>query len=447
MSDPIPFVVTEALSKIYYKGLPSKPPLIATTKPGPFGDPPGPGAYSVLKELRELCDHPLATAWDHGLADRLHGGLNAMCVLRIVEVGEPSDPAIVWIGVDVVAHKCHTFIDSHGIYDYISKAVKIQESHVMRQADNRFLDFVPSSDPTFTARDPYTTTLGILISAKDRPWAEGTGGFYLSAGRDDKNIYLVTARHVVLPIDKDDNKEYECKNDSKVREDVVVLGTSSFNEKLVAIDYKIRGQESAIADAKERIKSVKDMDNPVWKAEKGLKALRAFRHEIATHWGAKEKRVFGELVRAPPIILSTESGQYTLDLAVIKFDMGKFDAKNYRGNSINIGNKYIRHEFMNKVYLHHINCTSFKFPASCLVTFQVQVPESALVKPPMLDANGNPCLGSMSKIAAGDSGSCVADIFGRVGGIVTGGSGATESSDVTYITPITFIMKVLHILA
>lgn len=44
----------------------------------------------------------------------------------------------------------------------------------------------------------------------------------------------------------------------------------------------------------------------------------------------------------------------------------------------------------------------------------------------------------------GDSGSCVADVFSRVGGILIGGSGATESSDVTYVTPISFIMKVLH---
>lgn len=46
--------------------------------------------------------------------------------------------------------------------------------------------------------------------------------------------------------------------------------------------------------------------------------------------------------------------------------------------------------------------------------------------------------------AKGDSGSCVADAFKRVGGILTGGAGVTEISDVTYVTPISFIMKVLH---
>ena len=310
MSDPISIVVTEALSKIYYKGLPSEPPLIATTKLHPFEEPTGPEAYSVLKELRELGDHPLASVWDHGLADSLRRGLNAMGVnwtsieaLRIAKVGESSGPAIVWIGVEfeslsfeegsVVALQCRTFIDSYGIHDY---HVEIRESRVMRQAGNRFLDPVPLSHPTFTACDPYTATLGIPISTKNRPWAEGTGGFYLSAGGDDKNIYLVTARHVVLPLD--DNQEYERKYDSKVREDVVILGDSGFNEKLAAIDCEIMGQESVIIDAEERIKSVKDADDSesvgeremagrdLQVAKKVLEALKAFHHKISTHCGS-----------------------------------------------------------------------------------------------------------------------------------------------------------------
>jgi hypothetical protein len=504
ITDPL-FVVTEALSKVYYKGLPSEPRLIATTKPGPFENPTGPEAYSVLKELRELGDHPLANAWDHGLADRLRRSLNTMRVnwtsldaLRIVEVGESSGPAIVWIGVEfgalsfeegsVVALECRTLIDGYGIHDY---HVEIRESRVMRQAGNRFFEPVPLADPTFNVRDPYTATLGIPISARDRPGTQGTGGFYISAGGNDKDIYLVTARHVVLPLE-DNNKEYERQNDSKAREDVVVLGASGFNEKLAVIDYKIRGQEFAITDAEERIESVKDVDGPeswaereaaerdLQKAKNGLGALRPFRHEIATYWGPKEKRVFGELAWAPPIVLSTEPSQYTLDLAVIKIDAGKLDARNYRGNSINIGNKYTRQEFMDKVYQHPAGSTSFEFPYNRLVTLKDQVPKSAL------DANGEPCLvvfkngaktdttlGKANNVssytrnyfagqyqesrewpvipmtsgafsAKGDSGSCVADIFNRVGGIITSGSGATDSSDVTYVTPISFILKVLR---
>ncbi|KAM5540702.1 hypothetical protein V8D89_005733 [Ganoderma adspersum] len=502
-----PFVVTEALSKVYYRGLPSTPPLIATTKPGPFKEPTGPGAYTVLKELpRVLGDHPLASVWDSGLADCLRHGLNTMRVnwtsidvVRIAEVRESSGLAIVWIGVEVgalsfeegsvVAHNCRTFIDSYDIPDY---HVEIRESSAMKQAGNslRFLDPVPLSDATFAARDPYTATLGIPLAAKDTPCVEGTGGFYLSAGGDDRNIYLVTARHVVLPAGKDDNQEYERKNHSTARKDIVVLGTSGFDEKLAAIDHAIEFQNAEVIDALERMELVKDAEDllsvreredaerQLEKAKEGLQGLRDLRREIATGWSAKESRVFGELVWAPPITCSTEPGQYTLDLAVIKIDEGTLDANNYRGNAINIGNKYARHEFQERVRLHDTCPESFKFkyPTDRLVMLQDQVPEIDLAKPPMLDRNGDPYLivfkngtstgttiGKANNVSSytraffagqyqrqGDSGSCVADVLGRVCGILAGGC-TSESNvkgslafDMAYVTPISFIMKILH---
>jgi len=44
----------------------------------------------------------------------------------------------------------------------------------------------------------------------------------------------------------------------------------------------------------------------------------------------------------------------------------------------------------------------------------------------------------------GDSGFVVVDGLGRIAGILTGGSGLTDSSDLTYVTPIEFIMEATH---
>lgn len=44
----------------------------------------------------------------------------------------------------------------------------------------------------------------------------------------------------------------------------------------------------------------------------------------------------------------------------------------------------------------------------------------------------------------GGSGASVADAYGRIAGLLTGGAGATDSCDVRYVTPISFIMEVLH---
>jgi len=421
MSDPIAtnfFVVTEALSKVYYKGLPSYPPLIATTKPAPFEHPIGPEVYGIRKELRCLGDHQLAKIWDSGVAPQLCSSLTRMGVnwssldaVRIANVEEPSGPAIVWIGVEIgslsfekgseVANSCHSLIASHGVKDYY---VEIRESEVVRQGGNRLLDPVLVSDARFTARDPYTATLGIPIALKNNSIGEGTGGLYLSAGGDDKNIYLVTCRHVVFRNWEKDNKEFHRGEEKSMsREDVVILGTGFFDKSLKAMYSDIKGNESAIIDAKARIESVLGMEdvrsvrerleagNNLKVAEEGVEALMILRHQIASDWMTMENRVIGELIWAPPMIYSTEPGHYTLDLAIIKIDPGRLDTNNYRGNTINIGKKYSRQEFLDKLELDKTGRTSFEFPPNRLVKLQDYVPESDLINRPILDGDNSPC--------------------------------------------------------
>ena len=43
----------------------------------------------------------------------------------------------------------------------------------------------------------------------------------------------------------------------------------------------------------------------------------------------------------------------------------------------------------------------------------------------------------------GDSGAVVVDGLGRIGGMMTGGCRVTDSTDITYATPIEFIMEVV----
>jgi len=46
--------------------------------------------------------------------------------------------------------------------------------------------------------------------------------------------------------------------------------------------------------------------------------------------------------------------------------------------------------------------------------------------------------------AKGDSGSVVVDGVGRAVGILTSGGGSADSIDLTYITPIAFVMEIIH---
>jgi hypothetical protein len=130
-----------------------------------------------------------------------------------------------------------------------------------------------------------------------------------------------------------------------------------------------------------------------------------------------------------------------------------------------------------KMYPRDDGRTSFKYPAKRLLPLRGMISEELMRAPDMLDRNNEPCLialknggttgvtigpatgiesfvrdeitGNLSRAwavynydnksdvfsAPGDSGAMVADGFGRMGGMITGGSGKTETSDVTYVTP------------
>lgn len=166
------------------------------------------------------------------------------------------------------------------------------------------------------------------------------------------------------------------------------------------------------------------------------------------------------------------------------------DAENYLGNTINLSTNCTRDEFLDKVKLNPGNHLPFRFPRGSLFKLEGQVPEHDVHNLPMLDNKGEPCLvvfkngaktgitvGKANDVASytrvyhqnlyqesrewaiittnknsgsfsckGDSGSCVADVYGRVGGILTCGTTSifNDKCDVTYVTPISFIMKTLR---
>ena len=517
---PPPCLVTEEVAAGYYKGLPSRPRLVATTRPGPFETPAGPEAYTVPKELRVLGNHPLANIWEDDLAFKLHHVLNSMDVnwtstdvVRIANAEDSSGAVVIWIGVEpgtlsfddgaVVVLKCREVLDTYRIQGV---DIEIRESRIIRPAGRRFLSpalgRLLAPDPTLTHRESFTATLGIPISTKKMPHIEGTGGFYISAGGDDKKIYLVTARHIVLPKNKDTNVEWRRKNTSEPRYDVVVLGNSGFSEKLSAISDEIEIQQDGIKHIQNRIDFVagrndqeaervrNDAEDALRNVNQTIEDLIELRQNIM-RWTNPNDRVFGHLVWSPPIKLSEDSGQYTQDFAVIEIHPKKLDAQNYRGNAIDLGLKYTGKQLDAMMYPKKTNKsdTSFEYPPDRLMRLRGLLPERELYKLlPVVDANDDPCLmviknGAKTGLTvgrgnnvcsysrcyfegacmvskewpiinydrnsgifseSGDSGAVIADAFGRICGLITASTGPTDSTDITFATPVDFIMKVLR---
>ncbi|KAL6303779.1 hypothetical protein BKA93DRAFT_898944 [Sparassis latifolia] len=510
----LPSPPSEMEAKFYYAGLPSAPALVARTSTTPWEAPTGPEAYRKLKELRAVGNHALKEAWEGNLALKLHALLDSMKVkwtstdiVRIGNSGESSAPVILWIGVmpaslsgddgAVVASKCRELLVE---YDIVDVDVEIRESVVTRWAGPELFTSTYSSDPTVYVRARLTITLGLPICAQSTPWSEGTGGFFITEGGNTERLLLVTARHVVFTPDKNENKHFECKNDSQRRYNVTLFGDAAFNKYVESIKAESGGKALIAQYQERRIRAIEGKNDPAANKERqkaqaelddareAMEELNTFYQDVSTHWATPESRVLGHVILSPPINVGVGSSSegYTEDWAVIEIDASKVDASNFNGNAIDLGSRIPADEFTRMMYLNPRNAHSFTYPGDRLLRLKGTIPDEEMRHPTALDQNDDPCLmvikrgnttgltvsrandicsyarnyydddkaktskewailpfdsksGAFS--AKGDSGSVIVDGLGRIGGLLTGGACATPSSDVTYATPISFLLK------
>ncbi|KZO91421.1 hypothetical protein CALVIDRAFT_568228 [Calocera viscosa TUFC12733] len=194
------------------------------------------------------------------------------------------------------------------------------------------------------------------------------------------------------------------------------------------------------------------------------KPLETFQADL-NQWSDPTDRIVGHLLHCPDITLATENIGYTQDFAIIQLDEAKFgDA--FQGNIIDLGTELTPHE---------------------LLAIQGVIEEDELTPPHGYDVNGKPCtivlmrggksglsfgrantlasytrkyvgISGVSKelailpydkksgpfSAGGDSGSIIVDGASRLAGLLTGGSGTTDMTDITYATPASFLVECIQ---
>ena len=400
------------------------------------------------------------------------------------------------VGIDV-ALQCKRLLLDYHIADV---DVELRESDIIQTVGPLLLKPTDIIDPTAILRKPFTTTLGITICAQYMQWAEGTAGFFLAVPGVNK-LFLVTARHVLFP--KSDNKPFVSTNQGQARCNVLVLSESSFQRQLLSIKKEIDDQDIIVAVQESRKEGAaaqedavsrairKDAKLEVKKAKARAEALTDFYRILSGRWATDMSRTLGHVIYSPPIAVcvGTDQQQYTQDIAVIEIDGKKINPNDFPGNFIDLGTKYTAVELTRMMQPNPGNPRNFAFSGNRLLKLWGTIPKEEMREPKMLDRNGDPCitvlkrgrstnltvgrattyvsytrkyfsendtavskewvvipLNSQSGVfsAKGDSGSVVVDGFGRIAGMLTGGSGSTESSDVTFVTPINFIMDIIH---
>ncbi|KAG8733123.1 hypothetical protein FRC10_000413 [Ceratobasidium sp. 414] len=396
----------------------------------------------------------------------------------------------------VVVSKCRNLLEKHNIADV---DVEIRESVVTRSSGPKLLKPAGDYDPIVDIRDPLTATLGLPICAQSTPWVEGTSGFFITEGGNTKRLLLVTARHVVFPPSESENKLFEYKNASQRRDTVTLFGDAAFNRYLESIQTDIRGNAIMVDFHEDSIEAIEGGDNAeavnarkkyqveLNKADKATEALNAFYQDVSTRWATPESRVLGHVILSPPINIGVGSEGYTEDWAVIEIDASKVDASNFNGNAIDLGTRISIGKLIQKMCPDPQSTRSFMYSIKRrFLRLEGTTPDNEMRNPTALDQNGKPCLpvimrggtsgltvGRANNIfsytrsydggdsagtskewailsyesqqcafsAQGDSGSVIADGLGRIGGLLTGGAGTIDSLDVSYVTPISFILK------
>jgi hypothetical protein len=279
--------------------------------------------------------------------------------VRFAEEGKEAGPLHLWVGV---VPRTLSFKDAKAAADGCKKIladaqfpdieIAFRESVFTRSTGPQLLDHDPSVDPIADIRSPFTSSLGIRIAPRDTPHFEGIGALYLRESSQSDRVFLLTARHVALPMPANRNQLYSLKNPSQRRQGVLILGSKAYADALEDMMGKI-GREvifvetykreldklgEAVEGEKARVAAARqEFQGKLAKAEQTIADVNEFHGEITKHWSTPSQRVLGYVVHAPPISLATGPKQFAEDWALIDLNRDKIDWNTFKGNVVYLG--------------------------------------------------------------------------------------------------------------
>jgi hypothetical protein len=200
-----------------------------------------------------------------------------------------------------------------------------------------------------------------------------------------------------------------------------------------------------------------------------VKTLVSFYNSVSIRWTPLKSHILGRVVLSPPIGIGVGSEGYTEDWAIIEMDPFKVNLTNFNGrlNAIDLRSRISRSDLIQMMNpdVEHVN--AFEYPENHLLALSGIIPDEEM-RHPVLDQDGEPCLMVIKRdgltvgrannfrsynrlyhhgnevnlkvskewvifsfdsesdfSAKGDSGSVMVDGLGRIGGLLTGGTGGT----------------------
>ncbi|KAF8165138.1 hypothetical protein B0H34DRAFT_780108 [Crassisporium funariophilum] len=453
-SNPARCQISKAVAIFYYAGISLTPPKLVYRTGGektPWVMPKGQEAYRRLKQARGVFGHKLNALWNDD-----NVVWTSIDVVRFVTDGDEDGdekirgPVVIWVG---------RFDSSNDILDLLATndvEVEYRESIYMPPVGPALLPSASDLDTTVDVCGPLTTALGLFIATADSSDAQGTMGLYFAEGGSSKRCWT----------DENTNESYVFAGAGAPRKDVQLLGLLSIHEDQIAkLTTKVEAMTAAgnnVAAGKARVE-LKETERLLKKTYKAIEDLKEFYAMVKKDWGPLRQRIIGHIRASPALTLDVGSEGFTEDWGAFQLDGPKFEGA-FQGNFMDLGREIPPGKFVATMYPHDDGPTTFKYPSDRLFEIRGIITEEHMCNPDMVDHDNEACLlvtkrGNATEVtigratgmfsfwaiynydnktgvfsARGDSGSIIVDRLGRIGGLLTGGAGKTETSDVTYAT-------------
>ncbi|UPL03485.1 hypothetical protein LCI18_014419 [Fusarium solani-melongenae] len=338
----------------------------------------------------------------------------------------------------------------------------------------------PLDEPTAISADT-SEFLGVSIASSAAPTREGTKCLYLRHG---EKIFALTCRHVVFP-HAYPNVEYR-HDQTKTSYTIMQPGNATLERHITKLSKGIDGHDS----------SIKNMEGEPWvpqaaiDREKAAKAVLETTRENLIKWDDPAVRVFGHLEFSPPFGLGPISGldnRRLRDWALIELHQDKYATSLLSLSNLMPIGWHTNNDVLRDT-LGWKNITRLLEFKGDTVQIRGIIPESELRRPKSSSPRDDLAIfvmkygsttglrsgrtnGAISVVrmppgyqgkseewcilgcgqgfayqcfsAEGDSGSCIFDLQGRVGGMLTGGGGIGECGglDVSYATPMEWLLE------
>ncbi|KAI0292556.1 hypothetical protein BC826DRAFT_1146247 [Russula brevipes] len=378
-------------------------------------------------------------------------------------------------------------------YQIIDVDIDFRESFYTREVDPQLLDPqllepVDDLDPLVDGQARRSGDDGPLPR---RRWSQAD------------NLLGLSCRHVLIG-SKEANIDY-VRHPSGPSRDVLLLGKRAFTNLVDSIKLRIgrhgiaaKRWRKQIEGFEKREKGTSTVDVEKAKAarietlglldraEKAIKELGALLYQVNKEWKKLDNRVLGHVLCSPAISLGVGEQRFTEDWGIFQVNRAKL-GDGFQGNKMDLGTKLTPDEFTVKCFPRGDANWEFEYPEDRLLPLMGVITDDLMHNPDMWDSDDEPCLlvvktgnatdttigrangvfsivrdyfndmsinqtsmewgiinyDSKSEVFSepGDSGAIIADIRGRIGGLLTGGCHKLKSSDMTYATPFWWLLE------